>query len=203
MKIIRPADWRITPWRSGQGETAEIAVFPGDSDLRSAAFDWRVSLATMGEDADFSPFPGFDRILTVVAGDGLWLDNRPDGPCIEASPLSPVAFPGEGKVTGRLMESPVKNLNLMTERQRVDGVVTVLSLAEPPPPLKGEASGLLLFAPGPEPLFIKDRIGDACYQIGAREALLQCNATDVAFELEVQGEAEGKLVLVQISRLRT
>ncbi len=209
MKVIGPADWKVTPWRSGQGETAEIAVYPESGDLGAAAFDWRVSFATMGEDADFSAFPGFERILTVVAGDGLTLDAGPDEPCVEAAPLSPVAFPGERKVTGRLKAGSVKNLNLMTGRERARGQVRVLSLAGREQVVSGEASGLVLFslgpellgpeALGPETLAVKDRISGACYHLGAWEALLQCSASEVAFELEVQGKTQGKLVFLQIS----
>lgn len=204
MKVVGPADWKVTPWRSGQGETAEIAVYPESGDLGAAAFDWRVSLATMGEDADFSAFPGFERILTVVAGDGLTLDAGPDEPCVEAGPLSPVAFPGERKVTGRLKAGPVKNLNLMMARERARGQVRVLSLAGCEQVVSGEASGLVLFSLGPEllgpeTLAVKDRISGACYHLGVWEALLQCNASEVAFDLEVQGETQGKLVFLQIS----
>ena len=199
MKVVGPADWKVTSWRSGQGETAEIAVYPEAGDLQSAAFDWRVSLATMEEDAEFSAFPGFDRILTVVVGAGLFLDARSGDACVEAAVLSPVAFPGERALAGRLKDGPVKNLNLMTARERAGGQVRVLSLAGHARVLSGEASGLLLFWLGPDTLAVQDRIGDARYQLGAWEALLQCNATAVAFELELQGETDGNLVFLQIS----
>ena len=66
------------PWRNGGGTTQEVACNPGGS---SAAFDWRLSLADVGQDGAFSAFTGYQRILTVLEGRGIELtvDGRRQG----------------------------------------------------------------------------------------------------------------------------
>ena len=199
MKLIPQSDWNVTPWRSGHGETAEIAIFPADGDLRTGAFDWRVSLAAMGEDAVFSAFPGFDRILTVVEGEGLELDARPDGPCEQVKPLAPVAFPGERSLTGRLTNGAVKNLNLMAARPRASGSVEVLCLRDGGATLSGDANGLLLLSLSPSQVIARDRLGGGHYALDAMSALLQCGTSRFPFDLQVQGTANSRLVVIQVN----
>ncbi len=59
--ITRAAELPSTPWRNGQGQTTEIALAGRPDD-----FAWRVSLAEVARDSDFSPFPGVDRIIMLV-----------------------------------------------------------------------------------------------------------------------------------------
>ena len=68
MRLIGPADYRHMPWKNGGGVTIEIAVSPSGSSLDT--FDWRVSMATVIEPGPFSSFPGIDRTLCVLTGNG-------------------------------------------------------------------------------------------------------------------------------------
>ena len=43
MRLLKRSDYRCMPWKSGGGETIEIAVDPAGAGLDD--FDWRVSLA--------------------------------------------------------------------------------------------------------------------------------------------------------------
>ncbi|CAN7230292.1 HutD/Ves family protein [Caulobacter sp. LjRoot300] len=112
MRILRAADRVATPWKNGGGVTREVAAWPPGAGLD--AFDWRVSLADVAADGPFSTFPGVDRILTVIAGDGLVLEI--DGQGVRLEPRAPLAFPGKAAVAARLPAGPVRDLNVMVRR---------------------------------------------------------------------------------------
>src|SRR5690349_4472098 len=85
--ITRAADLPRVPWRNGQGLTTELAHGGPPDDFR-----WRVSLADVGRSGDFSLFPGIDRTIVLVEGDGMVL-HLPDGPRPLARDV-PFAFDG-------------------------------------------------------------------------------------------------------------
>ena len=73
VKLLGPADYRTMPWRNGRGTTRELAVFPADSALDGRPFAWRVSIADVKSDCEFSVFPGYDRSLMLMEGAGMEL----------------------------------------------------------------------------------------------------------------------------------
>lgn len=199
MRLLKESDWQVTPWRSGHGETAEISAFPANTDFNSGNFVWRLSVAKMAEDADFSAFPGFERILTVIEGAGLELDARPEGPCETVLPMTPVAFPGERGLRGRLTNGPVRNLNLMCARGRAGGEVRLRDLAAGITALSGKAMGLaMLLVSGPQ-IRVKDRIGGETFDLNRMDVLLQCDEENAGFELEIECRESCGLVFVEVS----
>ena len=113
MRILRAADRISTPWKNGGGVTCEVAAFPAGADLDD--FAWRISLAEVAADGPFSPFPGVDRVLTVIEGAGLMLEV--DGRMLALDAASPpLAFPGDVPVAARLTDGPIRDLNLMVRR---------------------------------------------------------------------------------------
>jgi environmental stress-induced protein Ves len=100
-------------WRNGAGWTrAIVSEPPGEPD-----FGWRASIAEIDQDCAFSAFPGYDRELVLVAGEGGRLLFG-DGRSIELSPpRGRVAFAGEDaprcEIAGRLQV-----FNLMVDRAR-------------------------------------------------------------------------------------
>lgn len=112
MRILRAVDRVATPWKNGGGVTREIAAWPPGAGLD--AFHWRISLADVAADGPFSAFPGVDRILTVIGGEGLVLDI--EGRTMRLQPGAPFAFPGETSVMARLTAGPIRDLNLMVRR---------------------------------------------------------------------------------------
>ena len=58
-----PGDYRLMPWKNGLGTTTEIAIHPAEADLAGQPFDWRVSMADVTTDGEFSRFPGYDRSI--------------------------------------------------------------------------------------------------------------------------------------------
>ena len=102
------------PWRNGAGRTRELALQPS---LGGAPgdFDWRISIADVERDAPFSAFPGVDRCIALLRGDGMHLLG--DGIDHRLDPASAAfRFPGEASLEARLLGGPCADLNLMTRR---------------------------------------------------------------------------------------
>jgi environmental stress-induced protein Ves len=119
--IVRLADCPSQPWKNGLGRTREIAV--QTSAPESGDFDWRVSIAEVDSAAPFSVFPGIDRQIVLLDGDGftMTLDGRRTHAL--TIPFAPFAFAGEAKVDVLLAGGPTRDFNLMLRRARVHGEV--------------------------------------------------------------------------------
>lgn len=115
MGILRRSDYQRMPWKNGQGLTEEVRSFPPDSTMET--FDWRLSIAHVGADGPFSQFPGIDRSIALLDGEGLILD-LPDGETILHPQGEPFAFPGEWDVSSRNSSGGTMDLNIMTRRGR-------------------------------------------------------------------------------------
>lgn len=104
------------PWRNGGGTTQEVACNPGGS---TAAFDWRLSIADVGQDGGFSAFAGYQRIITVLEGQGIELtvDGRRQAPL---APRRAYAFSGGAQVECRLVGGPIRDFNLIYSPARYD-----------------------------------------------------------------------------------
>ncbi len=102
------------PWKNGLGETIEIARSPDGEALDG--FDWRVSVAPVGADGAFSVFPGIDRTIAVIEGAGMTLDVA--GRSVALRPGVPFTYDGGLAVHGRLVDGPVRDINVMVRRGR-------------------------------------------------------------------------------------
>lgn len=132
MRHLKPADYRSMPWKNGKGTTTEIAIHPPGSGVVGAPFMWRVSIADVPESGPFSRFPGYDRTIMMIDGDdGMWLDGAPDGPIELTKPLVPQCFSGDWEIAGRLIGGPLRDFNLMVERARAAGLMSVVREAGP------------------------------------------------------------------------
>lgn len=113
------------PWKNGGGVTREIVVHPAGADM--TRFDWRVSVATIDADGPFSAFPGVDRTIMLISGGGVRLQSQA-APLIDHrldEPLKPFAFPGEAPIMSTLVGGSCSDLNLMVQRTRGSGSLTV------------------------------------------------------------------------------
>lgn len=110
MQLINPDQYRRMAWKNGLGVTTEIARSPADGE----SFDWRVSIASVERDGPFSRFPGLDRILLVLEGPGLFLEQHGLG--TRLAPLEPFAFSGDEATIGRLISGPIRDFNVITRR---------------------------------------------------------------------------------------
>ncbi len=113
VKILRCADYRRMPRKNGGGETAEIAVSPPDAGTNE--FDWRISMAMVKADGPFSTFPGIDRTLSILEGQGLELAiGSSRHRLTQDSP--PFPFPGDVSTNAVLIDSAITDLNAMSRR---------------------------------------------------------------------------------------
>lgn len=116
MRILRAVDHRRMPWKNGKGETVEIAVFPEDASVDT--FDWRISMAPVVSDGPFSVFPGIDRTLSILTGDGMMLSVEGMAPTVLGRKSMPFSFAGDAKTEAALQVGPITDLNVMTRRGR-------------------------------------------------------------------------------------
>lgn len=127
MRLIRQNRYRRQPWKNGGGETIEIAVSPPEATTDD--FNWRVSMARVETDGPFSVFPGIDRTLMVIDGDGIELDVEGYG--LTTLTDAPHAFPGDRPTNARLLGGAITDLNVMTRRGVVAHRVSRLILTGP------------------------------------------------------------------------
>jgi hypothetical protein len=100
------------PWKNGGGSTRELARTPADGE-----FDWRLSVAEVSVPGPFSEFPGVDRIIVLLSGEGMDLAFD-DGVVRLRPPHGACAFPGEQAVHATPVGAATTDLNLMMRRDR-------------------------------------------------------------------------------------
>jgi uncharacterized protein len=122
-RVLAPADYRRMPWKNGGGHTHEIAVHPEGAGM--AAFAWRVSIAEIAQDGPFSSFPGVDRTLVLITGNGIRLQGT-GSPLDLRAAYEPVTFTGEAELDCVLTDGPVRDFNLMVRRDAATGEIIVV-----------------------------------------------------------------------------
>ena len=201
-RLIHANSYRRERWRNDLGWTREIARCPElagallespHMDARvvaeEPAFDYRISIAEIERDCAFSVFPGCDRQLVLLSGNGMTL-TFDDGETLDVlSPHGRVAFAGERALHCRLRDGPTHDFNVMVRRDRCSAQVlhrplvgSMVFFAEPGVSwaiylLAGGArikQSDLVLAPGDTVLLEDDQTTSAARHIldGAGEALL-------------------------------
>ncbi len=125
IEIIRAHEHKVMRWKNGGGETAEVAVWPPGAGLD--AFDWRLSMAKVEKDGPFSAFPGVDRTLAILEGEGIRLSVNGEPTVTLTTTSAPFTFAADAQVSAMLVDGPVLDLNMMSRRRRVAHSVTRLS----------------------------------------------------------------------------
>lgn len=124
MHLFDTAGLPASPWKNGGGSTREIVCRPEGAGLDG--FDWRVSIATITQAGPFSAFPGMDRVIMLLDGDGVRLrstagvDHRLD------RAHAPFAFSGDLALDCALLGGPSTDFNVMTRRGALHAEVRVL-----------------------------------------------------------------------------
>ena len=113
-RVIAANEYRRERWKNGTGWTREIVRVPDRAD-----WDWRLSIAEIEQDGPFSSFPGVDRELVLIRGNGLRL-RFDQGEVRELlPPHQRTRFAGESVVHGELIDGPTHDFNLMWRREAV------------------------------------------------------------------------------------
>ena len=113
--VLREADYRRMRWKNGAGWTSEILRSPDVDDWR-----WRLSIAEIEADAPFSTYPGVDRDLVLLSGNGMRL-RFDDGSMHELlPPHGALRFPGERRLVGQPIDGCSRDFNVMWKRGQAD-----------------------------------------------------------------------------------
>jgi len=121
MRVQRFGEHCAMPWANGRGTSYEIASDRDDTDRWS----WRVAIAPVVVDGQFSSLSGVNRELVVIEGNGMVLEV--DGESVECWPGRVVRFSGDSVTIARLVDGPVVDLGLMTVRDSVIGSMVVIA----------------------------------------------------------------------------
>jgi len=114
-RVIPSFEYRRERWRNGLGWTREILRVPDSAD-----WQLRLSIAEIEQDAAFSAFPGVERELVLLRGEGVRL--RFDDGTVHTllPPHGRLRFAGEADVHGELVDGVTHDFNLMWRRDQLD-----------------------------------------------------------------------------------
>lgn len=134
---LTPRDFTSQPWKNGGGRTTELA-----REGPAEGYLWRVSVAEVERAGPFSAFPGYERTIVLLAGDGM--DLTVDGRTVRLDrPLEPFVFDGAAPASCVLRGGPSRDLNVIVDRRRARARVAVVERA-----VAMTAPTTLLYAPG-------------------------------------------------------
>ena len=187
------------PWKNGGGHTCEIVAHPPEAGMDT--FAWRVSVAEIARDGPFSAFPGVDRTLVLLSGNGMRL--AAGGETIELHARhEPVTFAGEAAIDCVLTSGPTRDFNLMVRRdQHAGSVVVVREHAVALPPARAlvcfaaEGQSECVFAGHPPVVLAQDHTLVLVHEEAGTPLHLQVHptsATSVALVAVVDGPAGGR-----------
>ncbi|CAN5610845.1 HutD family protein [soil metagenome] len=115
-------EYRRVRWRNGAGWTREIlqsSVRGVAADDPAVAWDWRLSIAEIEKPTGFSRFPGVERELVLLRGNGLLLHLDDGEDRVLPPPHGRCRLAGEDGTTGAPVDGPVHVFNLMWRREAV------------------------------------------------------------------------------------
>ena len=113
-------EYRRVRWHNGGGWTREIHAHGGGDD--ADAWDWRLSIAEISADGDYSALPGVEREQVLLSGDGLQLelDGADPGPHMLLPPHGRLRFSGARRAHCKLVGARAEVFNLMWRPCAVD-----------------------------------------------------------------------------------
>ncbi|MFL6969073.1 HutD family protein [Pseudomonas alvandae] len=177
LKVLRAADYPRMPWKNGGGSTEEITR---DAGAGLEGFGWRLSIADIGESGGFSTFAGYERVISVLQGDGMTLnvDGQATRPL---HPLDPFAFSGESHVHCTLLGGPIRDFNLIYAPQRYRARLQWLGGQQR---FFSEAETVLVFSAAPG---LAIRIEDSAVDLGLYDCL-QLSGNTTLVDVSTHGQ---------------
>lgn len=115
-RIIRATEYRRMAWKNGAGRSSEILCMPN----ADADWLWRLSIAEVEVAAPFSCYPGVDRELVLLSGNGIRLQF--DGGQVSElrPPYGGLRFPAERGLVGEPIDGPSRDFNVMWRRNSIN-----------------------------------------------------------------------------------
>jgi HutD len=161
---------RRVPWKNGLGSTLELHV-EGAADN----WDWRLSVASVDASGPFSQFVDVDRSLTVIFGAGVMVDVA--GQPQRCGMFESVEFPGDVVTRAELLDGPIRDLNVMTRRDRAVASVRIIRGPSDLVPVGGDFE----FSSGAVPQYA--RLGRQVDYVISLESLTTVTIGDSTLEL--------------------
>lgn len=140
MRHHRAVDYRRSPWKNGKGETLEVAVHPPLATMDT--FEWRISVALLETDADFSEFAGIERSLAIIKGAGIALTVGDEVHRLDRA-APPLRFAGDTLARADLLGGRSADLNVMTRSASASHEVVRVA---PGSSIRGGAGFVAIFA---------------------------------------------------------
>lgn len=191
MRLIAASESRRVRWKNDGGWTTELARDPAGAD----DFRWRASIAEIESDGPFSVFPGVERDLILLDGEGIELDVDGAAPKRLTQRFERVRFAGEARVDCRLIAGPTRDFNVMARRDAVRAEVVARPLA----------GSMLVFAEPGEEWLIHVLAGHLDARDGDEELLAEAGAClyldfrDAPDAGRIALDGAGELVLARFS----
>jgi environmental stress-induced protein Ves len=108
MNRFTKENFRTMLWKNGGGVTTELLRISENND----DFLFRISIAQVNSNGPFSIFPGIDRHLLILEGNGCILNNH-----LRLTKESPVYFfQGEENIICHLIDGEIRDFNVMIKR---------------------------------------------------------------------------------------
>lgn len=123
-RILLAKDREIERWLNGGGSATRIAMHPDTA--TATDFDWRISVASIEKDGDFSSYAGVQRYLMPLSTHGLSLTV--DGETHRLPGFESFEFSGDAAVRAIDVTSGSLDLNLMVRRDSFAGSLTAQSV---------------------------------------------------------------------------
>lgn len=114
-RVIPSFEYRRERWRNGLGWTREILRVPDNEEWQV-----RLSIAEIEQDAAFSAFPGIERELVLLRGQGLRLRFADGAVHTLLPPHDRMRFAGEAEIHGELVDGLTHDFNLMWRRDALE-----------------------------------------------------------------------------------
>lgn len=111
IEILDSRDFKEMPWKNGKGTTTELFKMT----LSSGNLAFRLSKAKVESNGPFSIFPEIERILCLLKGKGLLVEGAQTKHHFSTA-YTALVFQGEEEIVGTLLEGPVIDFNVMTNR---------------------------------------------------------------------------------------
>lgn len=125
-RVISADRYHRQRWRNGLGWTRQIAASSEGED-----WNWRLSIAEIERDAAFSTFPGIERELVLLHGNGLRLCFDDGQRVVLPAPHARHRFSGQRGLRGELIDGPTHDFNLMWRPRALQAELLLRPLAGP------------------------------------------------------------------------